>query len=208
MASSRKLKDFGEDLNNLIPEVHRSLRLIGQLDTRAHHQMLDVDEQANRLMESIINSNISNDQKIIEIKKIQTKYNLIIGYADDKVQVATQCYELVDKYIQNLDRHLKESFGDIEQYAENKLPVITNHKSPSKSSHSGGSTKDQTSPKNLMFMDVDPNEPTYCLCMQVSFGEMIGCDNSDCAIEWFHFSCVGLTKKPKGKWYCPNCGNK
>ncbi|KAJ3585370.1 hypothetical protein NHX12_014091 [Muraenolepis orangiensis] len=52
---------------------------------------------------------------------------------------------------------------------------------------------------------VDPNEPTYCLCEQVSYGEMIGCDNEGCPIEWFHFSCVGLTYKPKGKWYCPKC---
>uniref|UniRef100_A0A8C5WFI1 Inhibitor of growth protein n=1 Tax=Leptobrachium leishanense TaxID=445787 RepID=A0A8C5WFI1_9ANUR len=52
---------------------------------------------------------------------------------------------------------------------------------------------------------IDPNEPTYCLCNQVSFGEMIGCDNEECTIEWFHFSCVGLTYKPKGKWYCPDC---
>ncbi|XP_074480177.1 inhibitor of growth protein 2 [Sebastes fasciatus] len=52
---------------------------------------------------------------------------------------------------------------------------------------------------------IDPNEPTYCLCDQVSYGEMIGCDNDQCPIEWFHFSCVGLTYKPKGKWYCPKC---
>ncbi|XP_013789503.1 inhibitor of growth protein 1-like [Limulus polyphemus] len=52
---------------------------------------------------------------------------------------------------------------------------------------------------------IDPDEPTYCLCEQVSFGEMIGCDNEECTIEWFHFSCVGLTTKPKGKWYCPKC---
>ncbi|XP_052796843.1 inhibitor of growth protein 1-like [Mya arenaria] len=52
---------------------------------------------------------------------------------------------------------------------------------------------------------IDPDEPTYCLCQQVSYGEMIGCDNDACAIEWFHFNCVGLTSKPKGKWYCPKC---
>ncbi|UYV81073.1 ING2 [Cordylochernes scorpioides] len=52
---------------------------------------------------------------------------------------------------------------------------------------------------------IDPDEPTYCLCDQVSYGEMIGCDNESCIIEWFHFSCVGLVSKPKGKWYCPNC---
>lgn len=25
----------------------------------------------------------------------------------------------------------------------------------------------------------DPNEPRYCLCNQVSYGEMVGCDNND-----------------------------
>jgi len=52
---------------------------------------------------------------------------------------------------------------------------------------------------------IDPDEPTYCSCRQISYGEMIGCDNDDCPIEWYHFNCVGLTTKPKGKWYCPEC---
>lgn len=26
-----------------------------------------------------------------------------------------------------------------------------------------------------------------------------------CRIEWFHFGCVGLKEKPKGKWYCTDC---
>uniref|UniRef100_A0A2H8TVC7 Inhibitor of growth protein n=1 Tax=Melanaphis sacchari TaxID=742174 RepID=A0A2H8TVC7_9HEMI len=57
----------------------------------------------------------------------------------------------------------------------------------------------------VLDMPVDPNEPTYCLCNQVSYGEMIGCDNPDCPIEWFHFACVKLITKPKGKWFCSKC---
>lgn len=52
---------------------------------------------------------------------------------------------------------------------------------------------------------IEPDEPTYCLCEQVFFGEMIGCDNDLCPIEWFHFSCVNIVHKPKGRWYCPRC---
>ncbi|XP_073968691.1 inhibitor of growth protein 2 [Rhodnius prolixus] len=51
----------------------------------------------------------------------------------------------------------------------------------------------------------DIDEPTYCLCDQISYGEMILCDNDLCPIEWFHFVCVSLTTKPKGKWFCPKC---
>ncbi|XP_045132957.1 inhibitor of growth protein 4-like isoform X2 [Portunus trituberculatus] len=63
-------------------------------------------------------------------------------------------------------------------------------------------------PSDVLDMPVDPNEPTYCLCHQVSYGEMIACDKMDCPIEWFHFACVGLTTKPKGKWYCPKCSTE
>lgn len=62
-----------------------------------------------------------------------------------------------------------------------------------------------TGSTDVLDMPVDPNEPTYCVCHQVSYGEMIGCDNPDCPIEWFHFACVGLATKPKGKWYCSKC---
>lgn len=42
----------------------------------------------------------------------------------------------------------------------------------------------------------DPMEPRYCYCNEVSFGEMVACDNPNCPREWFHLSCVGLTKPP------------
>jgi hypothetical protein len=48
-------------------------------------------------------------------------------------------------------------------------------------------------------------EEVWCYCRRASFGRMIGCDNSDCTLEWFHFECLRLRSKPKGKWYCPSC---
>ena len=39
-------------------------------------------------------------------------------------------------------------------------------------------------PSDVLDMPVDPNEPTYCLCHQVSYGEMIGCDNLDVSISF------------------------
>ncbi|OWZ24285.1 AhpC/TSA family Redoxin [Phytophthora megakarya] len=54
-------------------------------------------------------------------------------------------------------------------------------------------------------LPIDPNEPIYCSCRRVSFGQMVGCDNDDCKYEWFHFGCVGLTDQPAGQWYCQDC---
>jgi len=57
---------------------------------------------------------------------------------------------------------------------------------------------------------VDPNEPRYCLCGDVSWGTMIACDSDDCEKEWFHLTCVGLDELPprRTKWYCPDCRKK
>lgn len=80
-------------------------------------------------------------------------------------------------------------------------------------------------------LPVDPNEPRYCVCGDVSFGTMIQCENSDvrlkrsssatmamlmpettsqCEREWFHLECVGLNEPPgrTTKWYCPDCRKK
>jgi len=45
--------------------------------------------------------------------------------------------------------------------------------------------------------DIDENEPRYCFCNRVSFGEMVGCDGPNCKREWFHLECVGLKVAPK-----------
>lgn len=42
----------------------------------------------------------------------------------------------------------------------------------------------------------EEGEPRYCYCNEVSFGEMVACDNDACPREWFHLSCVGMTKPP------------
>ena len=47
-------------------------------------------------------------------------------------------------------------------------------------------------------VDVDDDEPRYCYCNGVSFGEMVGCDGDSCVREWFHLGCVGLKVAPKG----------
>ena len=69
------------------------------------------------------------------------------------------------------------------------------------------------------------NEPKYCYCNDVSYGEMVACDNESCEREWFHLKCAGLSRAPDenseffllgsdedyanvlcpAKWYCEDC---
>ena len=51
---------------------------------------------------------------------------------------------------------------------------------------------------------VSDEKETYCWCNGIDEGPMVACDNTQCPRQWFHFECVGLERKPRGKWYC--CG--
>jgi len=55
---------------------------------------------------------------------------------------------------------------------------------------------------------IDPDEPKYCICDDVSYGAMISCDNN-CDKEWFHLPCMSMTEgdipSRRAKWYCPDC---
>ena len=48
-------------------------------------------------------------------------------------------------------------------------------------------------------------ESVYCYCRCEEYGKMIQCENKRCKIVWFHFTCVGLRRTPKGQWFCPDC---
>lgn len=167
--------------------------------------------------------------KTLKYKEIQELFDKAKDYSDDKVQLAMQTYEMVDKHIRRLDSELAKLEADMKEKqisggngghsddgkkksrgrdkkgsSFNPKNVIKEDPDASKSLELGLPPL-ATASTEVLDMPVDPNEPTYCICHQVSYGEMIGCDNPDCPIEWFHFGCVGLTSKPKGKWFCPKC---
>jgi hypothetical protein len=46
----------------------------------------------------------------------------------------------------------------------------------------------------------------WCNCQQPDDGSfMIGCENDDCPILWYHGRCLGLTQGLAGAWYCAQC---
>ena len=44
-----------------------------------------------------------------------------------------------------------------------------------------------------------------CICGHVEHGKMITCGNTDCDIGTYHYGCVGISRKPRGTWLCPDC---
>ena len=54
----------------------------------------------------------------------------------------------------------------------------------------------------------EDDDGTWCYCQTAKGGSMIGCENSSCAIKWFHMSCLRMKNIPKKKWFCPSCHTK
>ncbi|CUM66827.1 uncharacterized protein PRCAT00004511001 [Priceomyces carsonii] len=103
----------------------------------------------------------------------------------------------------------KRSRKDTEEVSRSGTPVGQPSKKRTnkiRTDEGSSNTAHQNSNKNTLgSSNSNSNEPTYCYCNQVSFGEMVGCDGDDCKREWFHLPCIGFKNPPKGKWYCDDC---
>ncbi|RZF41047.1 hypothetical protein LSTR_LSTR002679 [Laodelphax striatellus] len=260
MTSASYLEHYLDSLEHLPIELQRNFNLMRDLDSRAQGVMRNIDKLADDFLSNI--KALSPEKKKENMSAIQSQFNKAKEFGDDKVQLAIQTYELVDKHIRRLDSDLARFESEIQDKAllsstrtqeesatqkrgrkkakdkekkkrvaggssaEEEVSKTARKKQKKTGGKSGtGPGKGATTTTNsatensllsaipinhpsavdVLDMPVDPNEPTYCLCHQVSYGEMIGCDNPDCPIEWFHFACVGLSTKPKGKWFCPKC---
>ncbi|XP_029472289.1 inhibitor of growth protein 5 isoform X3 [Rhinatrema bivittatum] len=228
-----------DGIENLPCELQRNFQLMRDLDQRTEgirvllaDKKAEIDSLAAQYIATV--RSLSPEQRVEHLQRIQSAYSKCKEYSDDKVQLAMQTYEMVDKHIRRLDADLARFEAELKEKLEGSDFEITEARNlkkgrsqkekrgsrgrgrqvseedmPKKKKSKGGSDFAETvlavHPSDVLDMPVDPNEPTYCLCHQVSYGEMIGCDNQDCPIEWFHFACVDLTTKPKGKWFCPRC---
>lgn len=103
-------------LEHLPTELQRNFKLMRKLDSRAQTLMQDIDEKANEYMASMIDDKdtLTDEERREKLKAIQDAFNLAKEYGDDKVQLAIQTYELVDKHIRRLDSDLARFEGEIQ----------------------------------------------------------------------------------------------
>ena len=62
---------------------------------------------------------------------------------------------------------------------------------------------------NIAINETDvPSEDAsvYCICLNNEIdSNMILCDNTNCIIKWYHYTCLGISVVPEGSWICPYC---
>ncbi|KAI8371387.1 uncharacterized protein BYT42DRAFT_66025 [Radiomyces spectabilis] len=159
--------------------------------------------------------------------QLEKDYKTAIQKQDQKIELAMRMYDLVSRHIERIDSQMaKNGIAELDWIASN------NHRrgpwdeswrhdaaaSRKRSISNGGPagfrkrTHHSSRPnpainghRALTELEIDPNEPRYCYCNQVSFGDMVACDGENCEKEWFHYACVGLVEPPAGKWFCDEC---
>ncbi|XP_001943164.2 inhibitor of growth protein 5-like [Acyrthosiphon pisum] len=199
-----KAKEYSDDKVQLAIQTYELVdNYIRKLDSDLSHFEAEIQDKAISAKRNIEEGSQKRGCKKNKVKEVKNKS------ASSEEETVT---------ITSKKKQLKKVGAKSTIAAHSKTPLVSVVTNPTSPTNSEASVTVETSSLNgelivagvahsteVLDMPVDPNEPTYCLCNQVSYGEMIGCDNPDCPIEWFHFECVQLITKPKGKWFCPKC---
>lgn len=106
-------------LESLPTELERNFKLMRKLDDRAQTAMKSIDSHAKDFMRKLAadNGTMSEEERKERLEDIKALFGKAKEYSDDKVQLAIQTYELVDKQIRRLDNDLARFEGEIQEKA-------------------------------------------------------------------------------------------
>jgi hypothetical protein len=200
-----QLQDYSQDLNFQF----KAIKDLDELYHEKRNSLINIDSTL-RNHNKEFGSCTSHPEQEEFIKRATDTWQELSEISQIKINIALKTRELVDSLLGKLDKELldkKESvqvplvLDDEETLIMDVKPI---NKTLKKKRRSVSLIKslDTALPQSIV------EEETYCFCRLGSFGNMIGCDNEECPIEWFHYTCVGLTEPPRGSWYCPTCALK
>lgn len=198
---ARYIENFLDLVENVPNDLSRRI-------SRLHELQLQYESTLETLETSLIRfsrPNHSNDLR--QMKYLLTTQNCLAKMqelSDNKLAVMQDALDQLDGKSRELDHDLKLIEAITSDSTTSTSQTTQKGTRNNATTSSAGSSSTALTSNQRDKRDSSP-EPTYCVCNQVSYGDMICCDNDACEIEWFHFQCVSLAAKPKGKWYCPNC---
>mmetsp|Transcript_9954 Transcript_9954/g.12956 ORF Transcript_9954/g.12956 Transcript_9954/m.12956 type:complete len:203 (-) Transcript_9954:82-690(-) len=171
-------------LPNLFRETLNSIREIDQ-------RCAELDDEVHQAFPKSSIKKLDASQ----VKKLKVSTSKWIEQSNQKVDLAAQAYATLDAHIRSLDHDIARVEAELRQRGE---------------VDSSTATEKKRATSILQGMPIVESEPTYCICRNVAYGDMVACDNPECAQEWFHFACVGLSKQPASgsEWLCPNCRSR
>ncbi|KAL4210869.1 hypothetical protein AB4K20DRAFT_1561980 [Rhizopus microsporus] len=204
-------EEYVESLQNLPLEIDQNMHELRRMDEE-FQQFRETYTKHKKMYTKLCKAAnwMPNNNLAVSKSQLDKEYSLAIQKQDQKIDLTKKMYDLVSRHIERIDSQMAKSdtgedwMGIGRRTDDNdgwKLSSTRKRMLPH--SHRKRGFDEQHS--LFSELEIDPNEPKYCYCNQVSFGDMIACDGENCEKEWFHYACVGLDEPPVGKWYCNDC---
>lgn len=196
------LEEYLTTINGLPDDLKKNFDKMLKLEQKNNDLTNDIDVNSKEYLRKVKERHLNPRKRKSEMEKIMKMFGEAKENSDVKVNIAMQTYEMVDRHIRRLDADLarfeaemKEAGGRLSQTESEGEETDRGEKKVMKKKKGRPAKEEATRPKTplaaainkdlnvsdpavpIVDMPVDPNEPTYCLCQQVSYGEMIGCDN-------------------------------
>eukprot|EP01100_Stratorugosa_tubuloviscum_P015721 TRINITY_DN927_c1_g1_i4.p1 TRINITY_DN927_c1_g1~~TRINITY_DN927_c1_g1_i4.p1 ORF type:complete len:212 (+),score=75.72 TRINITY_DN927_c1_g1_i4:648-1283(+) len=116
------LESYLESIDSLPHELKRNFTLMRELDSRLENLLEEVEVFSKQVLKAGKKITIEDEQIIQMIKQ---DYKSCLDYSDEKVALALQTYEMVDKNIRRLDMELKKYETELgEQPTNSILPLM------------------------------------------------------------------------------------
>lgn len=199
---------FREKLGELRPVDEEAVELLGRLESQRERYLVQL---GLRWARQEAGEELGLEEKVraqIALEKVRADNEELLECAREKIELATEAYDIVDAKIKRLDQVLSAldaryptETGVLREIHEQSV-YAAKLKQRNDDSFKGGAVGGASPGRGA-----DKGEPKYCLCRSDAHGTMVGCDHEECEKEWFHLHCVGLDKMPEEgvKWYCPEC---
>merc|ERR1712088_477829 len=95
---------MGDSLDSLPGELRRNFTLMHDMDEKNRNILRDVDAASDEYLRKV--KDLNSDERKVEMEKIQRMFKKAKEFGDEKVSIAIQTYEMVDKHIRRLDGDL------------------------------------------------------------------------------------------------------
>lgn len=120
--------------------------------------------------------------KRVNLGEISSLISELVRNREEKVAIAVGAYNTIDRHIRALDSALSAQETSMLGFAPSAEPqpepepfAPKRRQGRPKRTSASASAPPTGLPPGI---EADPNEPRYCYCNQVSYGEMVGCDVS------------------------------
>lgn len=190
------------DMENLDKEISRRNGILQQqkIQYMANYDRM-APEQRTKGYENIKVREFQQFDFEFNINQFQAELQELLKLQDQKVDIAGGLKTKLDQYDADFDATEADFIENVKymEVRESKKRKLTTD------AELAELEKEMPIPKKRG-RKKKQKEPSYCWCGLNNKDErdMIACDNGNCKIEWYHFSCVNITEPPPKHvtWFC------